>query len=725
MIFRRSRFVHLLPLPGGRSLAVHAVSHVRITADAELTKVLAYFDAPRKLPADLEGLLPLVPFDAEVLVKCLAALHEATMITHLTPEEELAETAARLSERHGRDPSDLLDLYRRALKDGADPAWATGVAKGVDDFAGAPLPALDVLMFGDCDLQIEADFLRRDGAARGFDLRIAATFPDDVRFAEERPANALIVGALRSRRTLFEAEALNAGEPPHSRYIAEARTLLESLRAVSSAPILIDNLPEPTVQPLGAADRGLNSHRNRVRRANLALAELVEAYDDVHLVDLAAAFNAAGSAKMLDDGLTSFSHFGAPGWMLQRPASEREAVHGIFPDMTPLAAQVGGDPYLRERVAAKAHMVGLTVALGLNRKKCVILDLDGTLWPGVLAETGAPFAWSPEVSGAFSYVGLYFGLHEACKALKRRGIVLACVSKNDEATVRELWRYPDTYPVERLLTPDDFVTWRVNWDDKVDNIRSIADELGFALDAFVFVDDNAVERERVSQRLPEVAVLGEDPFALRRALLDDPRLQRPRVTDEAARRSDLVKAQLQRNRLQTEAVDEAAVVASLELQCRIERLDPASHGDRVVELLQRTTQFTTTGRAFTASDLARIVGAHDGAVFVMQVRDRFADHGLTAAAVIEGGEITALAMSCRVIGLGVEHRFLQHVLNEMAGEHAYLSGRIITTARNAPVRNLYADNGFAPNMEGMWRIALGDRLLSMTKPNSISQRSSG
>jgi FkbH-like protein len=259
--------------------------------------------------------------------------------------------------------------------------------------------------------------------------------------------------------------------------------------------------------------------------------------------------------------------------------------------MAPLAAEVGGDPYLREGVAARAHMDALTVALGLDRKKCVILDLDGTLWPGVLAETGAPFAWSPEVSGAFSYVGLYFGLHEACKALKRRGVVLACVSKNDEETVRELWRYPDSYPLDRLLTPEDFVTWRVNWEDKVDNIRSIAEELGFALDAFVFVDDNPVERERVSQRLPEVAVLGENPFGLRRALLDDPRLQRPRLTQEAARRSDLVKAQLQRNRLKAQAADDADVVASLQVECDIGRLDPGSQAQRVVELLQRTTQF--------------------------------------------------------------------------------------------------------------------------------------
>src|SRR5947209_17724096 len=246
---------------------------------------------------------------------------------------------------------------------------------------------------------------------------------------------------------------------------------------------------------------------------------------------------------------------------------------------------------------AQKHVEKLVTVMGIGRKTCVILDLDGTLWPGVLAETGSPFAWTPEVSGAFSFIGLYFGLHEALKSLKKRGIVLACVSKNDEATVRELWKYPDYYPSQRLLTPDDFVTWRVNWDDKVGNIRSIAEELGFALEAFLFIDDNPVERDRVRQRLPEVEVWGEDRFALRRRLLNDPRLQIPVVTAEAASRSELVKAQLTRQQLRRETLGEAEYIAQLEIKCAIERLTGTSTKlQRIEELFQRTTQFNTTGR---------------------------------------------------------------------------------------------------------------------------------
>ena len=352
-------------------------------------------------------------------------------------------------------------------------------------------------------------------------------------------------------------------------------------------------------------------------------------------------------------------------------------------------------------------MDALQVILGLDRKKCVILDLDGTLWPGVLAETGAPFAWTPEVSGLYSYIGLFFGLHEALLALKRRGVLLACVSKNDEALVRELWRYPDHYPRDRLLTLDDFVTTRINWSDKPSNIRSIAEELGFAMDAFVFVDDHPVERERVRQALPQVEVLGEDLFSLRKTLLTDPRLQVPVITGESAARTTLVKAQLDRDRLKADAGEGEDFVKSLGVTCTFDQPSAGEMLERVGELFQRTTQFNTTGRRFTPGELT--VRAEAGEVFIAHVKDRFGDYGLVAAAVIEAGEIVGFAMSCRVIGLGVEHAFLAFVLDRMSDHHDLVVARILETPRNGPVRHLYADNGFRRDGE-VWTRALQRRL---------------
>ncbi|MDR3467734.1 MAG: HAD-IIIC family phosphatase [Xanthobacteraceae bacterium] len=707
MILRRSRFIHQVPVGPDRILIVHAISQLRLPATPEIAALLEFFAAPRRIPDDVGAMTALFSatgqpddtLDAAV-ERTVADLASRQILTELSPEQELAALGAELAPQHGRDPVEMLERYRQTRKEGASSYWAVATSQGLADFA-VEGPRLDAVLLGDCDIQMEADFMRREAARRGIDLRVAATFPDDIRFVAERRHDAVFIGALRARHLITEPGA--DGQNPHAAFIAHATHLLTRLREATAAPIFIDNLPEPTVQPMGLAERGVSGHRTRFRLTNVALAELANALPDVHVIDVAAALAATGAELLLDDWQTGFTHFGSPGWLLQRPESEKAAVHGIFPDMAPLAAAVGGDPYRREAVMAEKHVDALVTVTGIGRKKCVILDLDGTLWPGVLAETGSPFAWSPEVSGGYSYIGLYFGLHEALLCLKKRGIVLACVSKNDEATVRELWKYPDHYPRDRLLTPDDFVTWRVNWDDKVGNIRSIIEELGFAPDSFIFIDDNPVERDRVRQRLPEVEVWDEDLLGLRRRLLTDPRLQLPVVTAEAAARSALVKAEIGRQHLRTETLDEAAYIASLELDCRCERLDAASPRlPRVEELFQRTTQFNTTGRKFPVAELVALAGRADAALLALDLTDRFGDYGMVGAAVLAGGEILQLAMSCRALGMGVEHTFMRHVLDEARRQGSVARGRINATARNIPVRHLYRDSGFTETAPGLW-----------------------
>jgi len=551
---------------------------------------------------------------------------------------------------------------------------------------------------------MEADFLRAEGQARGIDLRVAATFLDDLRLLADRPHDAVILGCGRCASYPGDGNRCRPWRRPDRFLLDEVRDLLARLRAITAAPILINNLPVPTVQPLGMADRGLHSHRNRFRRANLELDVLATELPDVHIVDIDAALSAAGKAALLDDSLVSFTHFGSLGWMLQRPEAERAAVHDLFPNTAPLMARVGGDPYGREKVVAREHADRLVSLLGVDRKKCVIVDLDGTLWPGVLAETGRPFAWHPETSSAYGPVGLYFGLHEALKALKQRGILLACVSKNDETTVRDLWRYDDHYPHARLIHPEDFVTSRINWQDKDVNILSIAEELGLALSHIVFIDDNAVERERVRQFLPEGPGAGRRSVALRYWLLTDPRLQPPVVTAESAARTQLVQAQLQRAELRRSAGDEAAFRASLGLVCQIDTLQPGDDVRRVRELFERTTQFNTTGRRFTELELAALLVQTDQDLFTLRLQDRFGDHGLVGACVVQGTEITGFALSCRALGLGIEHRFMEGILERLITRCHVVTALLIATDRNLPVRNLYRDHGFTEAGEGCWQL---------------------
>lgn len=718
MRLRKSSFVHQIHVGPNSVLLVHAISQLKLKVDDELGRVMDYFSEWREFPKAFAELAKLLPYDEQVQAGAVNALRERDLLTEKSPEEELAAVAARLGPTHGRDPEEMLDRYRRELKEGTRDYWTVRAAQTSRD-VGNNRPRLDLILFGDCDVHMEADFLRQEAERRGYDLRVAATAPDDFAFAAEHRHDAVLVGALHARH--FITQPPQPGGEPYEIYIAQARGILLRLREKTSAPILIDNLPEPTVQPLGLAERGRNGHRTRFRLANVALAELAETVADVYVVDIAAALAAEGSIPLVDDWQVGFTHMGSPGWMLQRPEIEKAAVHHLMPEMKSLVQAVDGNPYLREAAIARTHIDTLVAVLGLGRKKCVIVDLDNTLWPGVLAETGAPFAWEPSVSGVFSFIGLYFGLHEALLCLKKRGIVLACVSKNDEAVVRDLWKYPDSYPRERLLGLDDFVTHRINWNDKADNIKSIAEELGFAFDTFLFIDDNPVERDRVRQFLPEIEVWGEDLFALRRALLDDPRLQVPRLTDESAKRTQLVKAQLGRQRLQAETADEKSYLASLQVRTRIEPMMPEANFDRVEELFRRTTQFNATGHLFTAAQLRSLAASGDARVFALHVSDRFADHGLVGAAVIETREITGLVMSCRVLGMGVEHEFIRYIINALGA--GAIAAKIVPTARNIPVRNIYRDNGFVPDGNGVWQSASQIADSASLVPDAPSARS--
>ena len=187
--------------------------------------------------------------------------------------------------------------------------------------------------------------------------------------------------------------------------------------------------------------------------------------------------------------------------------------------------------------------------------------------------------------------------------------------------------------------------------------------------------------------------------------MTDPRLQTPRVTGEAGQRTELTKAQLERQAARTQNVSEADYRASLNIRVQVTRLTPEQDFTRIRELFERTTQFNTTGRTFSSGELRSIAAQDQGGVFAVEVWDRFGAQGLVGAAVVSAGEILALALSCRVLGMGVEARFLGELLAHFAGN---LAGRIVETARNIPVRRLYQDHGFLLGEDGVWRHAPTD-----------------
>ena len=184
MILRRSRFVHLLPVGQGRTLIVHAISHMRLPADQrDIGAAGVFFAKPAgslristrwRRCSQSPPITPAALRDA--VERTVMELKSRQILTEMTAEEELAATAEELSAKHGRDPAEMLESYRRKLKEGGAAYWAVGASYGLEDFGGTRR-RVDALLFGDCDIQMEADFLRREAARRGIDLHVAATFP--------------------------------------------------------------------------------------------------------------------------------------------------------------------------------------------------------------------------------------------------------------------------------------------------------------------------------------------------------------------------------------------------------------------------------------------------------------------------------------------------------------------------------------------------------------------
>ena len=352
-------------------------------------------------------------------------------------------------------------------------------------------------------------------------------------------------------------------------------------------------------------------------------------------------------------------------------------------EISPAAAPFYGDLVVRLLAAQQGRS-----------SKCLVLDLDDTIWGGVVGDDGL----AGLVLGQGSALGEAF-LHfqQYARELSRRGVILAVCSKNDEATAFEPF---DSHP-EMVLRRSDIASFVANWNDKPANIRAIADELNIGLDSLVFVDDNAFERELVRRELPMVAVpeIGDDPAGFARTLADSGYFEAVGVTDEDRGRTGEYQGNRQRERLRASATDVESYLRSLEMVLTWRRFDETGL-QRVVQLINKTNQFNLTTRRYGADDIRAIMA--DSRAFGLQLRlsDRFGDNGIIAIVIgrPEGGEdllIDTWLMSCRVLGRQVEPATLR-IIGETArllGARR-LIGEYLPTKANRMVKDHYSKLGF-------------------------------
>ncbi|MGO9469313.1 MAG: HAD-IIIC family phosphatase [Isosphaeraceae bacterium] len=396
---------------------------------------------------------------------------------------------------------------------------------------------------------------------------------------------------------------------------------------------------------------------------------------------------------------------------LNRLLADRAPSYVVLHDQRGLAAEAGArdwfDPrfYLEfkmpcgpECLVAYAHSVVSLVRAAVGRsKKARVLDLDNPLWGGRVGDLGAGGIRLGQGSGEGE---AFVAFQRYAKELRERGILLAVCSKNDEDKARE----PFEKREDMVLRLADFSCFIANWENKVDNLREIAERLDLKLDSFVFVDDNPAERAVVRRFLPEVAVpdLPEDPAGFIQALALHRYFETIALTSEDAARARYYAENARRKDLAARTCDLTSFLASLEMRMKVEPVSDLNI-ERVTQLLNKSNQFNLTTRRYTLPQVREIAAAADWRTLTFSLKDKLGDNGLISVILLRKKDQDSLVidtwvMSCRVLQRGVEE-FARNELVELAREEgrARILGTYIPTSKNSMVEHHYARLGFEPD----------------------------
>lgn len=449
-----------------------------------------------------------------------------------------------------------------------------------------------------------------------------------------------------------EAAVLSAAE--------EWRSCWRQLRSRRPLTIIQNNFEAPSLRVFGHYEAAVPWSRiNLIQRLNLTISNYASR-DRVTIFDL---------------------HYIAGNFGLSRWREDRHW-HQSKQPFTPDAFGVVAFQF--------ARLVG---AMKGTSKKCVVLDLDNTLWGGVIGDDGIDGIQLGDGPEGEAFVAF----QEYLKALLGRGILLAVCSKNDQVTAEEPFR---KHPAMRLRL-EDIACFRANWENKADNLREIARALNLGLDALVFVDDNPVERELVQSQLPEVSVvaLPEDPSDYAAALAAGCFFETASFSSEDIARARFYQENSERESAKNSATDLGTFLRDLEMEASSGTAD-SFHLPRMAQLLAKTNQFHLTTTRPSEAELAAL--SVDPQVWLrwFALRDRIGDHGLISVVILRPEDdslaIDTWAMSCRVFSRGMEEFILlQMVQAGRASGAQRLVGRFLPTAKNRPVADLYHRLGFS------------------------------
>lgn len=435
---------------------------------------------------------------------------------------------------------------------------------------------------------------------------------------------------------------------------------LTTMRKFTSAPILLNNFPLPDSPALGILEaNSQHSQTEMIRHLNHELGLLAANLPDVFIVDFVQLFARIGGGQ----------GFSSRDWHMSRTPYSRHA-------LVPIGQEYG--KFIR--------------ALRGKSRKCLVLDCDNTLWGGVIGEDGIDNI----KLGATHPGSWYVEFQQEILNLHDRGIILALCSKNNEADVLEVLQRHSS----QVLREEHFAARQINWDDKVTNLRRIAEQLNIGLDSLVFADDNPLECGFVRDQLPEVEVveLPSDPSSFRSALMARGLFDTLSISQEDRERTGMYRADGERQKILESAGSLEEYLAKLELVAHIDVPDPSTLA-RVAQLTQKTNQFNLTTIRYTEGQIRTFADATDSDVFYIRVTDRVADLGIVGVGILryqgDTAIIDSLLMSCRALGRGVENALAAFLVNTaQANGCSRILGSYQVTKKNTQVAEFFGKQGF-------------------------------
>lgn len=541
----------------------------------------------------------------------------------------------------------------------------------------ASLPVIRVALVGDTATQLLSTAIRGTGVDRGFHIDLFEAEYNQVEQQFMDPGSDLhafdpeFIVVFQSTHKWAEKHALTGNEGKVS--LAEERLdFVRTICASSRSKIIYLNYPEIDDTVFGSyANKVSLSFSWQVRKFNYGLMELAQETPNLFVCDLAALQNKYGRNWLFDASIYT---------------------------STEMILSVDSLPYVSARI------LDVVCALKGKFKKCLILDLDNTVWGGVVGDDGLEgiqLGHGLGIGKAFTEFQMW------AKKLKDRGIILCVCSKNDEDKAKEPFeKHPDM-----VLRLSDIAVFMANWETKVDNIRAIQQILNIGFDSMVFLDDNPFERNIVREHIPDITVpeLPEDPADYLEFLYSLNLFETASYSATDKDRTKQYQVEAQRVGYAKTFHDEADFLRSLDMVSTVEGFTKFNT-PRVAQLSQRSNQFNLRTVRYTEADIEALSSDPDVIPITFTLEDKFGDNGLICVVIMKKMDAERLFvdtwfMSCRVLKRGMEH-FTLNTMVVKAREKGYkkIVGEYLPTLKNGMVKEHYDRLGFTPLGDGRYEL---------------------